>query len=51
MIEKKPSTMSEIFKKFVSLAQIEGIYFIQAYEDFCTVKLHFHPSVTLTKFH
>lgn len=37
VVEKKPSTLAEIFKKFASLAQIEGIYFIQNFEDFCTV--------------
>jgi len=37
LFENTKSTLSDIFRKFVSIAQIEGIYFIQKFDDFCYV--------------
>jgi len=45
MFENTKSTLSEIFQKFVSIAQLEGLYFIQKYDDFCYVKVYFYSQV------
>ena len=38
LFENSKSSLSELFQKFVSIAQIEGLYFIQKYDDFCEVR-------------
>eukprot|EP01017_Pseudomicrothorax_dubius_P040859 TRINITY_DN6474_c0_g1_i10.p2 TRINITY_DN6474_c0_g1~~TRINITY_DN6474_c0_g1_i10.p2 ORF type:complete len:319 (-),score=95.03 TRINITY_DN6474_c0_g1_i10:919-1875(-) len=33
--ERRKSSLRSVFKKFVAIAQYEGLYFIQSYSDFC----------------
>lgn len=37
LFENSKSTLSDIFRKFVSIAQIEGNYFIQRFDNFCYI--------------
>jgi len=37
LFENSKNTLSDIFRKFVSIAQIEGTYFIQRFDNFCYI--------------